>query len=92
MNCQRDKSDKGSRELYTSGLSNYSSTERAKGKNRTPLSDVGGDRTFGNYGRLLGCGLAWDEMGGDDTQGSHNWPWRAGVPGIIRPVSDRTTL
>jgi hypothetical protein len=54
MNCQRDKSDKGSRELYTSGLSNYSSTERAKGKNRTPLSDVGGDRTFGNYGRLLG--------------------------------------
>ena len=29
MNCQRDKSEKGSRELYTSG-SNYSSTERAK--------------------------------------------------------------
>jgi hypothetical protein len=54
MNCQRDKSDKGSRELYPSGLSNYSSTESAKGKNRTPLSDVGGDRTFGNYGRLLG--------------------------------------
>ena len=54
MNCQRDKSEKGSRELYTSGLSNYSSTERGKRKNRTPLSDVGGDRTFGNYGRLLG--------------------------------------
>jgi hypothetical protein len=44
----------GSRELYTSGLSNDSSTERAKGKNRTPLSGVGGDRTFGNYDRLLG--------------------------------------
>jgi len=47
MNCQRDKSEKGSRELYTSG-SNYSSTERGN------VRIVRLFHTFGNYGRLLG--------------------------------------
>ena len=49
MNCQRDKSEKGSRELYTSGLSLTTLPQKEANVRIVRLF-----HTFGNYGRLLG--------------------------------------